>query len=137
MDDDRSSLPYRGRVDFVAKLHKRRGKARDSLVGPGGEVKLVDFSWSSLALHHSYYFLNNECDYIKHLIYRICMYVQVNAMYCTLFSTTNIRKQVISACCGRTFDNVNVRIMKSENGSAFSIDTTISSNVIDPSSGQY
>ena len=72
MDDGRTSLPDWRRVDLVAKLHQGRGKAGDSLVRPGGKVKLVDFSWSSLALHHSYYFLNNECDYIKHLIYSIC-----------------------------------------------------------------
>ena len=50
MDNDRASLPDSRRVDLVAKLHQGRDKAGDSLVRPGGEVKLVDLPWRIHAL---------------------------------------------------------------------------------------
>jgi len=57
--------------------------------------------------------------------------------FLSLLSTPNVRIQKINACCGGTFDSVNVRMIKSEKGSAFSIDTTISPKDNDSSSGQY
>jgi len=67
MNNDRASLPDSRRIDLVAKLHKRRGKVGDSLVGPGGEVKLVDLP--------PFFALYNTCDHIENSIYSISIFV--------------------------------------------------------------
>ena len=54
MNNDRTSLSNSCHIHFVAKLYQGRSKTWDPLVGPGGEVKLVDLTWPVFALNPKY-----------------------------------------------------------------------------------